>query len=63
MTYKNNFINQLMSCGNKWKSENIFFKTSKKLQKLQKLQSNIIFKFAVINSSPYFDIKQVQKIY
>ena len=61
MTYKNSFINQLMSCGNKWKSENIFFKTSKKLQKLQKLQSNIIFKFAVINSSPYFDIKQVQK--
>ena len=50
-----------MSCGNKWKSENIFLKTSKKIQKLQKLQSNTIFKFAVINSSPYFDIKQVKK--
>jgi ribosomal protein S7 len=61
MTHKSSFINQLMSCGNKWKSENIFLKTSKKIQKLQKLQSNTIFKFAVINSSPYFDIKQVKK--
>ena len=61
MTYKNNFINQLMSGGNKWKSEKIFLKTLKIIQKSQKLQSNVLLKFAIINSSPYFDIKQVQK--
>ena len=61
MTYKNRFINQLMLCGKKWKSEKIFLNTSKKLQKLRKLRSNTILKFAIINSSPYFAIKQVQK--
>jgi len=59
--YKNSFVNQLMLGGNKWKSELILLKTLKKIQKTHKIQINFVLKFAVINSSPYFNIKQVQK--
>ena len=59
--YKNSFINQLMLCGNKWKSELILLKIFKNFQKTQKTQTNLILKFSIINSSPYFSIKQVQK--
>tara|TARA_B110000908_G_scaffold70041_1_gene84451 strand:- start:1005 stop:1412 length:408 start_codon:yes stop_codon:yes gene_type:complete len=64
MTYKNNnnsFINQLMVEGNKWKSEVILLKTAKKIQKIQKIQINFVLKFAIINSSPYFHMKQLQR--
>ena len=61
MSYKIKFINQLMLRGNKWKSEKMLLNTLKKVQKLKKFQINLILKFVVINNSPYFNIKQVQK--
>ena len=57
----NSFINQLMVEGNKWKSEVILLKTAKKIQKIQKIQINFVLKFAIINSSPYFHMKQLQR--
>ena len=64
MIYKkrhDSFINQLMVKGNKWKSEVILLKTAKKIQKTQKNQINFVLKFAIINSSPYFHMKQLQR--
>ena len=61
MSYKIKLINQLMLHGNKWKSEKMLLNTLKKVQKLRKFQINLILKFVVINNSPYFNIKQVQK--
>ena len=64
MTYKkkqNRFINQLMLGGNQWKAESILLKTFKKIQKIEKIQLNFVLKFAIINSSPYFHMKQLQR--
>ena len=61
MSYKIKFINQLMLGGNKWKSEKMLLNIFKKVQKLKKFQINLVLKFVVINNSPYFNIKQVQK--
>ena len=64
MIYKkkqNRFINQLMLGGNQWKAESILLKTFKKIQKIEKIQLNFVLKFAIINSSPYFHMKQLQR--
>jgi ribosomal protein S7 len=52
----------IMSGGNKWTSEKIVNKSTKKLQKLKKKKNFIkLFKLAVINSSPSFYVKKLKR--
>ena len=50
--------NLLTNSGSKWKSEKILFKTLKVIQKKSSKNVVDILKLAVINSSPYFQIKK-----
>ena len=53
-------INRVMLKGKKWKSEIILNKNFKLIQKKKKKLENII-KLSIINSSPYFSIKKLQR--
>lgn len=59
---KNKILNQTTGNGNKFKSEKLFYKSLKKIQK-EKNKKNFkeLFKFAVINSSPTFYIKKIKR--
>ena len=54
-------INLLTRNGSKWKSEKILFKTAKSIQKTKNKNILEIMKLAVINSSPYFQIKKIRR--
>ena len=47
--------------GGKFKSEKILTKTLKKIQKHKKHRLDLIIKFAIINSSPFVNIRQIQR--
>mgnify|MGYP006098141641 CR=1 FL=1 len=53
--------NLLTNSGSKWKSEKILFKTLKVIQKKSSKNVVDILKLAVINSSPYFQIKKIRR--
>ena len=59
--FKNKYINQLMFKGKKSKSELILFNQCKKIQKSSNKNSTDILKLAVINSSPFFNIKKIKR--
>jgi|TARA_B110000971_G_C19689151_1_gene354656 ribosomal protein S7 len=54
-------INLLTKNGSKWKSEKILFKTLKSIQKKNSKDAFGILKLAIINSSPYFQIKKIRR--
>ena len=52
----------LMSSGNKWSSEKIVNKSSKKLQKLKKKKNFMkLFKLEITNTSPSFYMKKLKR--
>lgn len=53
--------NLLTNSGSKWKSEKILSKTLKVIQKKSSKNVVDILKLAVINSSPYFQIKKIRR--
>ena len=57
----NNFINRIMVNGKKSKSEKILTQTLKKIQKHKKHRLDLILKFAIINSSPFVNVRQIQR--
>ena len=59
--YQDRLINHFMANGSKSKVEKILLKIFKKIQKTKKIQAILVVKFALINSSPYFNIKQIQR--
>lgn len=54
-------INRVMLKGKKWKSEIILNKNFKLIQKKKKKKLENIIKLSIINSSPYFSIKKLQR--
>tara|TARA_B100000767_G_scaffold79159_1_gene75842 strand:- start:30126 stop:30539 length:414 start_codon:yes stop_codon:yes gene_type:complete len=54
-------INQLMLNGKKHKSEIILFNNLKTIQKTSKKKLHDVLKLSVVNSSPYFSIKKIQR--
>jgi len=57
---KNKIINHIMANGEKKTSENILFKTAKKLQKNSKKQLKQIIQLAIINSTPTFKLHKIE---
>lgn len=61
-TIQNKFINYVMQDGKKQTSEKLLMKSYKLIQKTQKKKNfKEIFKIALVNSSPFFFIKQIQR--
>jgi len=58
---KLSLVNRVMLKGKKWKSEIILNKNFKLIQKKRKKRLESIIKLSVINSSPYFSIKKLQR--
>jgi ribosomal protein S7 len=61
LAIQNKLINYVMQDGKKHTSEKQMIKSYKLIQKNQKKNFKEIFKFAVVNSSPFFYIKQIQR--
>lgn len=57
---KNKFINHIMKNGGKKTSENILFKSLKKLQKNSKKQLKEIIQLSIINSTPIFKLHRIE---
>lgn len=58
---KDILINQLMVNGNKHKSETILLNNLKSIQKASNKKLDDILKLSIVNSSPYFSIKKIQR--
>ena len=58
---KLSLVNRVMLKGKKWKSEIILIKNFKLIQKKKKKKLENIIKLSIINSSPYFSIKKLQR--
>lgn len=58
---KDILINQLMVNGNKHKSETILLNNLKSIQKVSNKKLDEILKLSIVNSSPYFSIKKIQR--
>lgn len=61
MNLKNKIINLLTKNGNKAKSENVFLKSIKNMQKTTTKSSSELVKLAVINSTPSIELKEVKQ--
>ena len=61
ITIKDKYIIKIMEKGYKHKSESIFFKNFKKLQKKHIKESNEIFKISLMNSTSFFSIKKIKR--
>jgi len=57
---KNKMINHVMTNGGKKTSENIVFKTIKKLQKNSKKQLKQIIQLSILNSTPTFKLHKIE---
>lgn len=57
---KSKIINHVMLSGGKKTSENILFKTIKKLQKSSKKQLKQLIQLAIINSTPTFKLHKIE---
>jgi len=57
---KNKIINHIMINGGKKTSENLLFKSIKKLQKHSKKQLKKIIQLAIINSAPTFKLHRIE---
>ena len=57
---QNKIINHIMYDGNKKTSENILYKSIKKLQKNSKKQLKKIIQLAIINSTPTFKLHKIE---
>ena len=61
LTIQNKLINYIMQDGKKQTAENLLLKSYKLIQKIQKKKNfKDIFKLAIVNSSPFFYIKQIK---
>lgn len=62
LTIQNKLINYIMQDGKKQTAEKLLLKSYKLIQKIQKKKKfKDIFKLALVNSSPFFYIKQIQR--
>ena len=62
LTIQNKLTNYIMQDGEKQISEKLLLKSYKLVQKAQKKKNfKEIFKLALVNSSPFFYIKQIQR--
>ena len=62
LTIQNKLTNYIMQDGKKQTSEKLLLKSYKLIQKFQKKKKfKDIFKLALVNSSPFFYIKQIQR--
>jgi len=62
LTIQNKLANYIMQDGKKQTSEKLLLKSYKLIQKAQKKKFfKEIFKLAIVNSSPFFYIKQIQR--
>lgn len=62
LTVQNKLTNYIMQDGKKQTSEKLLLKSYKLIQKVQKKKNfKEIFKLALVNSSPFFYIKQIQR--
>lgn len=62
MALKNQIINYMVIKGNKQTSENLLLKSLKLIQKIYFKNHNKLLKYAIINSSPIINIKQIKRI-
>lgn len=60
-TLLDTLVNQLMLSGNKWKSELIILKNFKTINKSEIKRLPDVVKLSIINSSPYFSLKKIQR--
>ena len=62
LTIQNKLTNYIMRNGNKQTSEKLLLKSNKLIQKVHKKKIfKEIFKLAIVNSSPFFYMKQIQR--